>query len=79
VYLDRYELMILSRGGRVPRAMHPAPGHPPVKVPSERTGPGRLARVARRLRSGRAGPALDTHQYLRLEFAVDDERRPTRR
>ena len=23
--------------------------------------------------------ALDTHQYLRLEFTVDDEHRPTRR
>jgi hypothetical protein len=66
VYFDRHELMILSRGGRVPRAMHPPPGPLPVPLPEPREGPGRLV-------------ALDTHQYLRLEFTVDDEHRPTRR
>ena len=78
---DRYELMILSRGGRVPRAMHPGPRPlPGVPVRSERAGPGRLVRLVRRLRSRPAGrPALDTHQYLQLEFVVDDERRHTRR
>jgi hypothetical protein len=80
VYFDRHELMILSRGGRVPRAMHPPPGRYPVPPPGPREGPGRLVRLARRLRSRRtSGQALDTHQYLRLEFAVDDEHRPTRR
>jgi hypothetical protein len=80
VYFDRHELMILSRGGRVPRAMHPPPGPLPVPLPEPREGPGRLATLVRRLRSRRtARPALDTPQYLRLEFAVDDEHRPTRR
>jgi hypothetical protein len=83
VDFDRYELMILSRGGRVPRAMHPGPRPLPVPVRSERSelaGPGRLVTLVRRLRSRRtSGAALDTHQYLQLEFAVDDERRPTRR
>jgi hypothetical protein len=78
VYLDRTELLLLSRGGRVPRASRapavPLPEHEP------RQGPGRLVRALRRLR-GRSAPrpALDTHQYLRLEFAVDDEHRHTRR
>jgi hypothetical protein len=80
VDFDRYELMILSRGGRVPRAMRPGPRPLPVPVRSERAGPGRLARLVRRLRSRRApAPALDTHQYLRLEFTVDDEPRHIRR
>jgi hypothetical protein len=80
VDFDRYELMILSRGGRVPRAMHPGPRPLPVPVRSERAGPGRLVRLVRWLRSRRASrQALDTHQYLRLEFSVDDEHRPTRR
>jgi hypothetical protein len=83
VDFDRYELMILSRGGRVPRAMHPGPRPLPVPVRSERperAGPGRLARLAQHLRrpSRRRGE-LDVHSYLELEFAVDDERRPTRR
>ena len=80
MYFDRHELMILSRGGRVPRAMHPPPGRYPVPLPEPREGPGRLVRLVRWLRSRRTpDPALDTHQYLRLEFAVDDEHRPTRR
>jgi hypothetical protein len=80
VYFDRHELMILSRGGRVPRAMHPPPGPLPVPLPEPREGPGRLMTLIRRLRSRRTQrPVLDTHQYLRLEFAVDDEHRPTRR
>jgi hypothetical protein len=80
VDFDRYELMILSRGGRVPRAMHPGPRPLPVPVRSERAGPGPLVRLVRRLRSRRAPrPALDTHQYLQLEFSVDDEPRHIRR
>lgn len=79
MYLDRDELMTLSRGGRVPRAMRPPPGPLPVP-PQPREGPGRLVTLVRRLRSRRAPrPAMDTHQYLQLEFTVDDEHRPTPR
>ncbi len=77
MYLDRNELLLLSRGGRVPRA-----SRAPVPLPERerREGPGRLVTVVRRLRNRPAGdPALDAHQYLRLEFVVDDERPPTRR
>jgi hypothetical protein len=78
VYLDRYELLLLSRGGRVPRASR-APAVP-LHQREPREGPGRLVTAIRRLRGQSAPrPALDTHQYLRLEFAVDDEHLPTRR
>jgi hypothetical protein len=78
VYLDRNELLLLSRGGRIPRASR----HPPVPLPEpeRREVRGRLMTAVGRLRGRPARrPALDTHQYLRLEFSVDDERRPTRR
>jgi hypothetical protein len=78
VYLDRNELLLLSRGGRVPRASRP----PAVPLPDRqrREGPGAIVAAVRRLRGRPARrPALDTHQYLRLEFSVDDERRHTRR
>ena len=77
MYLDRNELLLLSRGGRIPR-----PSRAPVPLPDRerREGPGRLVTLVRRLRNRPAGrPALDTHQYLRMEFVVDDERRHTRR
>jgi hypothetical protein len=77
VYLDRNELLLLSRGGRIPRARR-APA--PLPERERREGPGRFVTVVRRLRRRRAPrPTLDTHQYLRMEFAVDDERRHTRR
>lgn len=77
MYLDRNELLLLSRGGRVPRASRPPI---PLPEPERREGPGRLRAAVRRLRGGLARrPALDTHQYLRLEFSVDDERRHIRR
>jgi hypothetical protein len=79
VDFDRYELMILSRGGRVPRAMHPGPRPLPVPVRSERaerTGPGRLGRLTQRLRRpSRRGGELDVHSYLELEFPVDEDSR----
>jgi hypothetical protein len=75
VYLDRYELMILSRGGRVPRPSRPRPVPLPVPVRSELAGPGRAATLvhALRRRSRRRGQ-IDVHTYLEMEFAVDDER-----
>ncbi len=78
MYLDRNELLLLSRGGRIPRASR-APAVP-LPDPERREGPGRLVTAIGRL-CGRPArrPALDTHQYLRLEFSVDDERRHTRR
>ena len=87
MYFDRDELMILSRGGRVPRAMYPGPRPLPVPVRSERieraerarrakrAGPGRLTRLAHGLRRPAPRRAeLDVHSYLELEFVVDDER-----
>lgn len=71
MHYDRYELMLLSRGGRVPRASRPRP----LPVALERDVPGRVAMLigGLRRRSRRRGE-LDVHQYLELEFAVDDER-----
>jgi hypothetical protein len=70
VNLDRNELLLLSRGGRVPRSS-PAK---PVPLPPERTGPGRLATLVRALRARpRRRAQLDDQKYLELEFAVDDE------
>jgi hypothetical protein len=78
VYLDRNELLLLSRGGRIPRASRPPAV--PLPEPERREGPGRIMAAVRRLRGRPARrPALDTHQYLRLEFSVDDERRHNRR
>jgi hypothetical protein len=78
VYLDRNELLLLSRGGRIPNASR-APAVP-LPEPERREGPSRIVAAVRRLRGRSAHrPALDTHQYLRLEFSVDDERRHTRR
>jgi hypothetical protein len=78
VYLDRNELLLLSRGGRVPRATR-APAAP-LRERVRREGPSPLVAAVRRLRSRPARrPALDTHEYLRLEFSVDDERRHIRR
>lgn len=78
MYLDRDELLLLSRGGRVPRASrHPAV---PLPDPGRREGPGAIVAAVRRLRSRPARRlALDTHEYLRLEFSVDDEPRHSRR
>ncbi len=70
MYLDRDELMLLSRGGRVPRAQRPGPV---VPLP-EREGPGRLVTLRDGLRGRlRRRPELDVHTYLELEFSVEDE------
>lgn len=72
MYLNHDELLVLSRGGRVPRAERPRP----VVLPPERVGPGRLATLVRGLRArSRRRTELDVHSYLELEFAVDDETR----
>lgn len=71
MHYDRYELMLLSRGGRVPQASRPRP----LPVALERDGPGRLAVLVAGLRHrSRRRPELDVHSYLALEFNVDDER-----
>jgi hypothetical protein len=72
VNLDRNELLLLSRGGRVPRAEPPRP----VVVRPERVGPGRLATLVQGLRArSHRRTELDVHSYLELEFGVDDETR----
>jgi hypothetical protein len=72
VYLDRNELLLLSRGGRVPISSRPRPVPP---LGPERTGPGRLATLVAGMRARvRRRPQLDAQKYLEMEFAVDDER-----
>jgi hypothetical protein len=72
VYLDRNELLLLSRGGRVPISSR-APRVPPLGP--ERTGPGRLATLVGGVRARlRRRAQLDAQRYLEMEFAVDDER-----
>jgi hypothetical protein len=69
--VHRYELLLLSRGGRVP----PASRARPLPVAPKRTGPGRLATLVQGVRRrSRRRAQLDVHTYLELEFAVDDER-----
>lgn len=73
MYIDRDEMIILSRGGRVPRATRPV--LLPVRVWSQRAGPSRVATLVEGLRRrSHRGDRLDVHSYLKLEFAVDDER-----
>jgi hypothetical protein len=75
VYLDRTQLLLLSRGGSVPPPSRVTPRPIQTRPPRGRAGPGRLATLvgALRHRSQRRG-RLDAHEYLELEFAVDDER-----
>jgi hypothetical protein len=58
----RYELVVASNPGTSPTRPRPRPR------PLPRT------RTARRSRRLSRGPELDIHQYLELEFAVDDRR-----
>jgi hypothetical protein len=72
MYLNHDELMVLSRGGRVPRAERPTP----AMVRPERAGPGRLSMLLGGLRSRlRRRTELGGHTYLELEFGVEDEKR----
>jgi hypothetical protein len=71
VNLDRNELLLLSRGGRVPRSSRAKP----LPVPLQRTGPGRLATLVQGVRArSRRRAQLDAQKYRELELAVDDER-----
>lgn len=70
MHLNHDELMLLSRGGRVPRAERPRP----VMVLRDQVGPGRVATLVHGLRTrSRRRHELDVHSYLELEFAVEDE------
>ena len=72
MYLDRNELLLLSRRGRVPISSRPRPV-PPLRP--ERIGPGRLATLVAAVRARLRQPAqLDAQKYLEMEFVVDDER-----
>jgi hypothetical protein len=72
VYLDRNELLLLSRGGRVPISSRPRPVPP---LGPQRTGPCRVARLVGGVRARlRRSAQLDAQKYLELEFVVDDER-----
>jgi hypothetical protein len=71
VNLDRNELLLLSRGGRVPRASRAKP----LPVPPQRAGPGRVAKLIQRLWArSRRRSRLGLQTYLELEFTVEDER-----
>jgi hypothetical protein len=59
----RYELVVLSAG----EDTRPRPRPEPRPRPRDE-------RRVRRLRPLRRTPELDIHQYLELEFAVDDRR-----
>ncbi|MGI8712874.1 MAG: hypothetical protein ACR2NR_06780 [Solirubrobacteraceae bacterium] len=72
---NRDELLLLSRGGRVPRAQRPRPG--PVDVgPVRRRPTSRPRWLSLRGRGGEPRPRrgeLNPHAYLELELVVDDE------
>jgi hypothetical protein len=88
MYLNHDELMLLSRGGRVPRAERPRPG--PIGPRPPGPGLGGVGRHGRRLagrlrsvswparRRHQAPPPgrgeLGAHAYLELEFTIEDER-----
>lgn len=72
MHLDRNELLLLSRGGRVPISSRPRPVPP---LGPQRTGRGPLATLVGGVRARlRRRPQLDAQKYLEMEFAVDDER-----
>jgi hypothetical protein len=71
--MDHGELMLLSRTGRVPRAVRAGPGAIDAREPRTRLTErlrGRREAGTERARRGE----LNTHAYLDLEFVVDDER-----
>ena len=80
MFYNRDEFMLLSRGGRVPRAAPRAgPSDPRHELPPAEPWRVQLAvaAVAGRLRRHRApGAQLDRDAYRELEFAVDDDPRP---
>jgi hypothetical protein len=70
VNLDRNELLLLSRGGRVPHASRAEP----LPVRPQRAGPGRLATLVQGVRArSRRRVQVDAQEHLELEFAVNDE------
>ena len=77
--LPRDEFALLSRGGRVPRAVYPRI-RPEWAQPrrSERRLRSRLSVLLGRRGQSAPGPRhpgrLDIHQYLELEFTIDERR-----
>lgn len=86
MHFDRYELMMLSRGGRVPRPVSPGPryaGLTPSELDELRAQrppalAGLFARATRLLRGRReradSGGRLDAQAYLALEFPRENDR-----
>ena len=79
MYFRPEEFALLSRGGRVPPPARP-PAPPPTRPPRRPGHRGRLAQAitgwrAQTVRRGRvAPPLLDIHQYLELEFTIEELR-----
>ena len=81
MYFNPAEFALLSRGGRVPAALHPRVRPEGVERRSAgRCGPPLRSRlrglvVARRTPVAHGPPTrIDIHEYLELEFAVDERR-----
>ncbi len=74
MYLDRNQLLLLSRGAQIPPASSLTPRPIQTRPPRGRAGPGRLATLVAALRRrGQRRGRLDPQAYLELEFVIDDD------
>ncbi len=79
MYLPRDEFALLSRGGRVPPAAHPRirpewQREDRVHRPLRSRLSAVLRRSAQPAPGGRRSARIDIHQYLELEFTIDERR-----